>query len=283
MRVRKALPVIPFVLGTIVCAAAQAQSDPPETQFTVGVKLWHAGWLSYIPANYSGMTANGTPAIGDSVNATEGTEHTDFLPSLQIRRGKFFASFSHGSFSSDFRVSTSPIILPTGQTLITSRSDHFSRRESDLNLGYNVTPELSLVVGYKDATETRDTILGVAPQSMPLVKTTAKGFLFGAAANFAVVDKLRFYAQAAYGPARLKLRFADPGLGSFSTNGRYLIGELGLNYPVYIRPNGFGIATASVGYRTQTIKTNSYASIFQESRELRDVRDGVILSINYTM
>ena len=42
-------------------------------------------------------------------------------------------------------------------------------------------------------------------------------------------------------------------------------------------------ATTTLGYRTQTIKTNSAGGIFQESHDLRDVRDGVILSLNVTM
>jgi hypothetical protein len=283
MRVRKALPVISFVLGTLACTAAQAQSGPPATQFTVGVKVWHAGWLSYIPASYSGIGANGTPALGDSVNLAEGSAHTDIFPLLSVRHNKFFASVSHARFSSDFRVLTSPVVLPTGQTVITSRNDHFKRRESDLNLGYFLTPEFAIAVGYKDATETRDTSLGIAPQSTPLTNTTARGFLLGAIGNFALVDKLRLYAQAGYGPARLKVSFTDPTSASIRSNGRYFIGELGLSYPIFIKPDGSMSATTTLGYRTQTIKTDSSGGFFQESHDLRDVRDGVILSLNVTM
>ena len=283
MRVRKALPVIPFVLGTFVCAAAQAQTEPAATKFTVGVKVWHADWLSYIPASYSGIGANGAPAIGDSVNLAEGTAHTDVFPLLQVRHRDFFASLSHARFNSDFRVQTSPVVLPTGQTVITSRNDHFKRRESDLNLGWFLTPEFAVALGYKDATETRDTSLGIAPQSMPLTKTTARGFLLGALGSFALVDKLRLYAQAGYGPARLKVSFSDPKVASISSNGRYFIGELGVSYPIFSRPDGSMSATTTLGYRTQTIKTDSSGGFFQESHDLRDVRDGVILSLNVTM
>jgi hypothetical protein len=283
MRVRKALPVIPFVLSTLACAAAQAQTNPPETQFTIGLKVWHASWLSYIPANYTGIGANGAPAIGDSVNSAEGSVHTDIVPLLSIRHKKFFASVSQARFSSDFHVLTSPVILPTGQNLITSRTDHFKRRESDLNIGYFVTPEVAIALGYKDATETRDTSLGIAPQSIPLTRTRATGFLLGAVGSFAVVDKLRLFAQAGYGPARLKVRFDDPSLGSIKSNGRYFIGELGLSYPVFSKLDGSMGANASLGYRTQTIKTHSDGGFFQESRDLRDVRDGVVLSLNVTM
>lgn len=282
MRVSTARLVVPLVLGAIACCTAQAQSSS-TTQFSIGTKVWRASWLSYLPAAYTGIGANGAPAVGDSVNAVEGTDHTDILPQLGIRYGKFFASASYGRFSSDFNVLTSPVILPSGQTLITARTDHFKRRESDLNVGYAITPEVALAIGYKDATETRDTSLGVAPQRTPLLTTKVRGVLIGAFGSFAVYEKLRVYGQAGYGPARLKLRFNDPLLGNTKANGRYLIGELGLSYPVYSSASGYGNATAAIGYRTQTVKTDSYASIFQESRELRDVRDGVVLSLNVSL
>lgn len=283
MRLRKARLVFPFILSTFALSASHAQTSPPTAQFTIGAKVWHASWLSYVPAAYSGIGANGTFAIGDSVNAVEGSEHTDVLPLLGLRYGKFFASASYGRFTSNFDVLTSPVVLPTGQTLITSRTDHFKRRESDLNLGYAVTPEVSIVLGYKDATETRDTTLGIAPQRTPVLTTKVRGLLFGAAGNFAVYDKLRFYIQAGYGPSRFKLRFADAALGTAKANGRYLIGELGLSYPVWSNAAGTGGAVVAVGYRSQTVKTDSDAGIFQSSRKLRDVRDGAIVSLNLSL
>lgn len=283
MRVRKATLVIPFFLSAFACSATQAQTSPSTTQFTIGAKIWHAKWLSYIPASYGGISPNGRPAVGDTVNAVEAEAQTDVLPLLALRHGKFFASASYGRFSTDFNVLTSPLIVPGGQTLITSRTDHFKRRESDLNLGYSVTPEVGVVLGYKDATETRETTIGGAPQRTPLLTSKVKGVLVGAVGNFAVYDRLRFYVQAGYGPARFELRFADPALGTTKANGRYLIGELGLSYPVFSTMMGLGGATAAIGYRTQTVKTNSKAGVFQEERNLRDVRDGLVVSLNLSL
>jgi len=283
MWVRKARLVISLVLGTLACNAAQAQATPSATQFTIGAKVWHASWLSYMPATYTGIGANGAPATGDSVNAVEGDVRTSVLPLLGLRHGKFFASASYGRFRSDFHLNSTPVITPTGQTLITSRTDHFKRSESDLNVGYFVTPEIGIALGYKDATETRDTSLGISPQPTRLVTTKAKGILLGAVANFAVYDKLRLYGQAAYGPARIRLAFTDPTLAAPKANGRYLIGEFGLSYPVFSSASGNGGATAALGYRTQTIKTDGYSTVFQQGRDLRDVRDGVVLSLNVAL
>lgn len=287
MRARLTRLSLPFVLGAFAsaftCAAAQAQTSPSTTKIAISAKLWHASWLSYVPASYTGIGANGAPAKGDSVNAVEADAHADVLPALVLSHGKFFASASYGRFERDFHVLTSPVVIPTGQTLITSRTDHFKRRESDLNLGYLVTPEVGIVLGYKDATETRDTTLGIAPQRTPVLTTEAKGLLLGGLGNFAVHDKLRLYVQAGYGPARVRVRFADSALGTARTRGRYLIGELGLSYPVLGEFAGLGGATAAIGYRTQTVKTNSDAGIFDTRRDLRDVRDGLILSLNITL
>jgi len=283
MRVRKTRLLIPLVLSMAVCSIGHAQTTMPETRFTVGVKAWHASWLSYMPVNYSGFSAGGAPTTGDSVNEIEGKSHTDFMPLISVRHKDLFVSLSYARFTSDFRAPTSPIITPGGQTLITSRNDRFTRREGDLNVGYFITPEVAIAVGYKDATEDRDTSLGIAPQATPLIRTKARGVLLGVIGSFAVYDKLRFYAQAGYGPARLTLDFADPALGAnFKANGRYLIGEIGLSYPVFANPSGSGGAVLSLGYRTQTIKTNSDAGIFREAHGLRDVRDGAVLSLNHT-
>lgn len=283
MRVRNATLVIPFVLSTFAWSASHAQTAPPTTKFTIGAKIWHASWLSYVPAGYSGITPNGGFAVGDSVNAVEGSEHTDVMPLLGFSYGKFFASASYGRFTGDFNVLTSPVILPSGQTLITNRTDHFKRRESDLNLGYSVVPGVGLVLGYKDATETRDTSLGVAPQRTPILTTKVRGLLLGASGNFTVHDRLSFYVQAGYGPARFKLRFVDPALGTTKANGRYLIGEIGLSYPIWSNANQTRGAVAAVGYRSQTVKTDSDAGVFQSARKLRDVRDGAIFALNLSL
>lgn len=287
MRVRKASLVISSVLCTIACSAVQAQSSPdtqpPDTQITIGAKVWHASWLSYLPATYNGVTPTGNPTFGDSINAVEAKEKTDVMPHLHLRHKKFFVSASYGDFSTDFRVLTDPdTMVSPGQNVITWRNDRFKRREGDFNVGYAVTPNIGLALGYKHATETRDVSRGTAPEPARFVKTTAKGFLVGAVGGFPVTEKLSLYFQAGYGPARLKLKFTDPRLGTAKTDGRYTIGEIGLSYPLYKTARGSG-TTASIGYRTQTIKTDGYESVFQESRDLRDVRDGVVLTLNVTL
>ena len=283
MRVKQTALVVPLALGLFACPASQAQDTAPATHVTVGFKVWHASWQSYLPAPYTGMTASGAPAIGEDINLVEGGERTNVLPLIAISYGKYFVSASYGRFSSDFSASTSPVIGPGGGTIVTSRTDHFVRREGDISIGYFVTPEVGLSIGYKDATENRTTMLGIAPQGTPLVKTKARGILLGAIGSFPIQGKLRMYTQVGYGPARIKLRFADPSVASYDTNGRYLIGELGLSYPVLSNYQGISAATATFGYRTQTVKTISHGAVSPEDRDLRDVREGLVLSLNVSI
>jgi hypothetical protein len=284
MTARKTAVVIPFafVFGLLGCPASQAQESSP-TQFSVGFKVWHASWQSYVPGVYSGMSPSGSPALGESYNLVEGSERTDVLPLLAIRHGNVFASASYGHFSSNFSVLISPVVTPGGTTLVTSRTDHFVRRESDISLGYLVTPEVGLTIGYKDATESRTTALGIAPQSSPLVNTKVGGLLLGAIGSFPVQGALRLYTQLGYGPARLRLRFVDPSIQSFDANGRYLIGEVGLSYPLFTNVKGISAATAAIGYRTQTVKTASRGTVYGEALNLRDVREGLVFSLNVTI
>ena len=280
MRVISAF-VAPLVSGIFICTTSQAQ-ETDSTHFTLGVKLWSASWQSYTPATYSGVSASGAPALGESVNLVEGSRRTNVLPTLNISREKYFLSASYGRFASDFPVSTNPLVTQGG-TLITSRSDHFVRREGDVGIGYLVTPQVGLSITYKDAIEDRSTTLSITPQSSPLLKTEARALLLGASGNFPIQDKLRLYTQLAFGPARLKLRFADPTIPSYDTHGQYLIGEVGLIYPFAMGYGGIHSASIAVGYRSQTFKTASHGLIFHETRDLRDVREGLVVSLSVTI
>lgn len=266
----------------LICPVSQAQ-EATSTQVSVGLKLWNAAWSSYLPGTYAGVDATGRPVLGETFDEVEGKRKTNFLPSLVLRHGRYFVSASYGRFTSDFSVPGTPLPGPGGVTLITSRLDHFKRRESDLTAGYFVTQELALTLGYKDATEDRDIRLGIAPQAAPLLNNKAHGLLLGAVGSFAVQGDLRLYTTAGYGPARFKIRFADPTIANFDANGRYLIGEAGFSYPLFKGDRWLQNVTALLGYRTQTVKTDSRGTVGSNSRTVRDVRDGLVFSVTATL
>jgi hypothetical protein len=280
MQLTKTVSAASLALGLLASPASQAQEAPSATQFSFGVKIWSASWMSYLPATYVGVGANNQPLVADVVNSVEGSRRTSALPLLAIRYGNYLASASYGRFSSDFSVLNSPLATPGG-TVVTARSDHFVRNESDLTLGYFVLPGVALTAGYKYATESRDTRLGTT-QAAPLLESRARSLLVGVVGSFPVHDALSAYVQAGYGPARIKTHTADNSV-AIDVNGRYLIGEIGLSYPFLIDKAGLRAATAAIGYRTQTVKTDSLGLVYRESRSLRDVRDGLVLSLTATL
>lgn len=176
---------------------------------------------------------------------------------------------------------TTVTVAPT-TSLITSRSDHFTRQESDVTAGYFITPEVALTLGVKYAKESRDITLGIAPGATPLLGTKVYGALAGFVSSFPVAGALRLYTQAGFGPAHYKSTFADPATPSASGSGTYFIGEIGASYPLYSAHGNFPALGAALGYRTQTVRSNSSGIAFNESRKLRDVRDGIVLSLTAT-
>jgi hypothetical protein len=282
MQITKTVSTASFALGLLACVPCQAQESPSTPQFSLGVKLWNASWLSYLPATYVATAPNGQIVPADIINSVEGSRRTSALPQLGVRYGKVFASASYGRFSSDFAVLNSPLATQTG-TVVTSRTDRFVRRESDLTLGYFVLPQVAVTVGYKYATESRDVRAPSSAPSRPLLENRARGALVGVVGNFPVQGALSAYVQAGYGPARIKTRTVDNSIAPIDANGRYLIGEIGLSYPLLVNQYGVRAAAVAVGYRTQTVKTYSSGTIYHESRDLRDVRDGLVLSLNVAL
>lgn len=281
---RTNLAVVASTLVALLApAAGQAQESASANQVSVGFKLWNASWSSYLPAPIAGVDSKGQPVPGEIFDTAEGERRTNVLPVFSIRHDRWVLSGSYGRYTSNFHAVTSPVVVAPGTNLITTRTDHFVRREADITLGYYVTPELAVSLGYKDADESRDISLGVAPKFAPFLSNKASGVLVGAAGSFPIIGQLRLYTQGAYGPARLKTRFADPSLPNIDVNGQYLIGELGLSHPIFAGNNWLRGANLALGYRTQTVKADSRGTLNNGERKLRDVRDGLVLSLSATL
>ncbi|PIL42207.1 hypothetical protein CR105_25385 [Massilia eurypsychrophila] len=247
------------------------------------MKVWNSSWFSYLPGYYAGISPLGVPSVADSVDAIEGARKTTTLPVVGIRSGNFLLSASHARYESDFRSAHSSVLSPTGQNILTSRSDHLSRKESDLTAGYSLTPNIALTVGYKHASEERDTSLGITGTATTRsFEAKVKGLVFGVTANFPVRGGLGFYGLAGYGPARLETLL--PGQNAaITSNGRYLISEIGLTYSLVITDAFVKGANVGLGYRSQTVKTDGVGPGFLDQRDYRDVKDGVTLSLTVAL
>jgi hypothetical protein len=268
------------------CGAQEAAWTRPE--FTIGIKAWDSGWQSYLPSTVAGVTPLGTPAASDVVNSVETSRHVEALPTLTLRYDRYFLSAGYARFSSDFSLQQSPLVSTSSpMTILTSRTDHLTRREIDVNAGYFVLPGLALTIGYKNAKEDRDTRLGIAPGTTAgLLNADVDVGLLGAVGSYEIQDGLSAYGQFGYGWGRARTTLgaasAVPGR-EISTNVRYIISELGLAYRLPWQSAWIKRSSVGLGYRSQTLKQNAPSAVGGESRDLRDVKDGFVLSLNLTI
>lgn len=260
-------------------AASAADSDESSPRVSLAVKVWNSSWFSFLPSAYSAITPGGSPTRADSIDAVEGERKTTTFPQIAVSKGKVFISGSYAQFTSDFRVPYSSVIGPNGMNVATSRSDHFSRKESDIAAGYSITPNIALTAAIKYATEKRDTTLGLAGATFPSTENTVKGLILGGLASMPIRGNLLAYTQFGYGFGRLTSTFSDNSIPSFQSNGRYLISEVGLNYSLAVSDVFIKGANAGLGYRSQTFKTHGKSPAFLTPRDLRDVRDGLVFTL----
>jgi hypothetical protein len=283
VKISKKSVVLISLCAWLAPSPVAADDGTGRPQINLGVKVWNSSWFSYLPGYYAGVSPLGVPSIADSVDAIEGERTTSTLPVVGLRSGKFLLSASHARYDSDFHSKHSSVLSPTGQNILTTRTDHLLRKESDLTAGYSVTPNIALTVGYKHASEERDTMLGITGNaSSRSFEAKVKGLVFGVTANFPVRGGLGFYGLAGYGPARLETIVSGQG-PSITSNGRYLISEIGLTYSLMITDAFVKGANVGLGYRSQTVKTDGVGPGFLDQRDYRDVKDGVTLSLTVAL
>ncbi len=271
---------LPLLLSgcSLIAVPCQAQDDD-ALHMSVSVKVWNASWAAAMPTVYTGMSASGAPRLVESLDNVEGRNKTAVFPVLALGKGKLIGTLSHARYTTDFRAPYSAVIGPNGMNIATSRDDHVVRKESDIALGYMYSPNISFTIGYKDASEERDTALGLGGGSVPNLEYKARALLFGGLGNFTIKGPLRFYGQLGYGPARIETSFADPAIPGANSNARYLISEMGLAYGLDIRDHYVKGASVSVGYRSQVVRTKGVAPAYRNQRDYRDTRDGIILAL----
>ncbi|MEJ7808401.1 MAG: hypothetical protein WKG03_21075, partial [Telluria sp.] len=154
-----------------------------KVQFSVGVKVWNSSWFSYNPGFYTGVRPDGQPALADSIDAIEGERTTDAIPVLNMRTGKLAFSLTHANYASHFFAQHASVVAPNGMNIVTTRTDHLTRKETDLTMAYFVMPNIALSMGIKSANESRDTVTGISTRQR-LLNAKGRAVIFGGAANF---------------------------------------------------------------------------------------------------
>lgn len=274
-------------IASFLPAIGYAQEEmTKQLEFTIGLKAWNTSWQSYLPAVIVGATPSGQPAASELVNSVEGRTEVAALPTVTLRYERYFLSAGYARYSSNFDLVQSPIGVVNGQNIFASRTDHIRRREIDVNLGYFVLPGLALTVGYKGARENRDTRTAVAPDTtLNLLSGKFDGLLLGALGSYEIVPGFSGYGQLGYGIGRGRVTYGEgtltPG-NSFKNNPRYMVTEIGVAYQLPLTNRWIQRTSLALGYRSQTVKQKVPSLIGGEQREVRDVKDGIVLSLNGT-
>jgi hypothetical protein len=282
--VKTTAAIVATLAGLIQSTAVHAQeAGESRASYTLGLRVWNAAWSAGMPTLYTGATPGGVPVVTESLDDVPGKRRTEAFPSLAVRKDKFVVSASYAKFSTDFQTPYSSFPGPNGVNVITPRTDHLDRKESDLTAGYFVTPNVALSLGFKYAEEGRTSTAGLSSGTRPVVDNTARALLLGASAAFPIQGSLLFTGQIAYGPARIKSDYADNAISDSTNTARYLISEIGVSYALGIKSSYIRGASVGLGYRTQQVRTKTNGASQQGGRDFRNDRDGVIATLNFTI
>lgn len=236
-----------IVFGVAGSAHAAAADDGSSVETEVssmgslyvvaGVRLWLNQW-DFVVSDRELFLAN--PADSSSLMMRDrvysATSSTEIVPivHLGVRYRDFVGSASYFAKTS----------FETEGVL----SEDVDREEIDLNLGYQVTPNFAVSLGYRRGTQSKTTDI-VADS-----ETTVEGLLVGASFSVPISGPFSAYGSVAYGLAHLEteVRMAN---GDDTLDGDYRVGEIGISYSLsHLLGNSvLKGAALTVGYRTWVI------------------------------
>lgn len=239
---------------------------------SVGLKFWSNQWDS--PFELEAL-AGSTQA--SSIYTFESKTEVAAIPTFLVRYRNFFVG---GSYLPEIEYNFDTQVLEfNGQSLADLSAE---REEWDLNLGYFITPNLALSVGYKDLTRT----LFFSGDINIEDKWEISVPIIGLAAAAPVGLGLNLYGNFAYGQAEVDELF---GRLPLELEGDYYFGEVGLSYSVPLEGR-IAALTLSAGYRFQRLDLH-YTSIgangndpfpLGSSGDLNDSTHGVVFNLSAT-
>jgi hypothetical protein len=224
-----------------------------DLSMTVGYKLWINTWETAIP-NFQNS--------GSHVNAIVAGPVAASIPNLSLKYKDFLLSGSY-LFTGDYNFPAYRDTFSNG-TVSSDITFKASRTETDLNLGYFVTPNLIATVGYKNVEQKyTQTYQG---QTFAPSKTHYNGVTLGIAGSAGIGSGFSMYGNAAGG-----LMGATYSPSSTHDTALYEASEVGFAWRAPSVP-----LSASVGYKFQYLTTRSGGV------NAADVTRGYILGLNYT-
>jgi hypothetical protein len=232
------------LLVAAVPSQAEEQSSPlgKDVTLAIGMKFWFNTWQS----------ANGSygPEQGANVQSYVSDPNVAFIPSISLKIKDFFISTSYlGAPEYTFPAYSDTLILTSSGTTTAYTLNHETtakRTESDTNIGWYVTPNLALTLGYKIVTqEITDKRSGTGLLSTTFVqKPTYAGPTIGFIGSVPIGEGFGLYGNLALG----KLDMEYEG-SSYTYKTDYVSTEIGIGYKGKSLPLSF-----TVGYRFQSIE-----------------------------
>ena len=253
-------------------SVAEEQSAPlgKDVTLAIGMKFWFNTWQS----------ANGSygPEQGANVQSYVSDPNVAFIPSISLKIKDFFISTSYlGAPEYTFPAYSDTLILTSSGTTTAYTLNHETtakRTESDTNIGWYVTPNLALTLGYKIVTlEITDKRSGTGLQSRTVIdKPTYTGPTIGFIGSVPIGEGFGLFGNLALG----KMDMEYEG-GTTTYDADYVSTEIGIGYKEKNLPLSF-----TVGYRFQSIeqKLPSYQIGGPGTPVSPDVTKGFTFGIN---
>jgi len=225
---------------------------------SVGVRLWGNQWD--VPVFDAVPLAN-PQAPGGFVLQDTATSHLSsfkigVIPFVGARMGNVIASVSY--------------FIRTDYDAQTPRLNSVSRDELDVTLGYSILPassdgSLVIALGYKKA-KINSNVNPLLGQPFDASIRINAGLL-GLSGSASLTDNLRLYGSAAYGFAKQETTPIPGQEPNDNLDGRYKVGEIGLNYAFYRGGEGqaFRNAAVALGYRAQVYTIKSFSLMTRSS------------------
>jgi hypothetical protein len=228
---------IAITAALLACAnTARAQDD--GISVSAGLKAWSTSWSGFTYTEVAGQPSLLTPVEAGSKLVT--------IPSLSVRWGSLVGSVS-GYASTDFN-------FPSGTV---------SRQETDLNLGWLVTPGLALSAGYKRLSQ------------RGAFRYEPAGPVLGASASAPLTGTLALYGNLGFG--RLETP-ASRNNNDVQFKVDYQLGEVGLSWALPV-DRFVGALHLTLGYRTQVIVSKDAGIGVQAGQDGRDLTQGFTLGL----
>ncbi|MFO1327249.1 MAG: hypothetical protein U1F56_07810 [Rubrivivax sp.] len=278
-RFRTAAPLVraavcAFAAAVLPCAADAAE---PASEFNVVLtqRVWVATWDQALnDLQITGFdAATGRPTVRAAYQKNVSRRSIP-ISALGLRYGRWTGTVAR--FGTQRFDGNDSYIEP-----------YVRRDETDVSLGYQVLPGLSLAIIRKSGTVSLTQTQAASELTGGDGPIKATGNLIGLSASAPLTDSLLVYGNMAYGPGKV----ADPQGQFQSLKGRYTLAEFGLAYRHSFAQTTLGIQALSLqaGYRTQVLSYPGFVpSDFDAlpvqytitSSKARSVTDGFVLSVS---